>query len=65
MQSKSPLTDKDYEQINADLRALEQIHRDTQTALAAGFDCGPEDQLCRELKERLAKIKAAYFPERP
>lgn len=65
MQSSTPLTDKDYERINADLRSLEQIYADVQTAIRAGFECGPEDQLCRELKEKLAKIKQAYFPERP
>ena len=65
MQTKEPYTERDYEKINEHLRNLEGLKVDIERALAAGFDCGPEDQKCQELKDRFAQIKKAYFPERP
>ena len=60
-----PATERDYETINKHLREIEMRHGEVQTALKAGFDCAPEDELCQKVKARLQQIKAAYFPNRP
>lgn len=63
--SQGPLTDADYDKLNKALMALEATHAEVATALSAGLDCAAEDQMCRDYKDRLSRIKAAYFPERP
>jgi len=60
-----PLTDADYRKINQQLMELEHAYQEGQRAVAAGFPCDPEVAMCKELQDRLAAIKKAYFPERP
>lgn len=61
----SPLTDQDYETINRDLNSIALLERQIALAERAGLDCSPENSLCAALKDKLSKIKSAYFPERP
>jgi hypothetical protein len=63
--SSAPLTDKDYERLNKTLTDLANIHMEIQRAGQAGFDCAPEDAMCKQLIESLSKVKAAYFPGKP
>jgi hypothetical protein len=60
-----PLTETDYQKLNAALHGLENEKQQIGMALQAGLDCAQEDQLCEDLRKRLAQIKATYFPMHP
>lgn len=60
-----PLTEGDYQKINAALQGLENVYQEIQLAAQAGLECSAEDQLCRDLQKRLSDIKAVYFPMHP
>lgn len=60
-----PLTEADYKKINDALASLENTHGEVQRAMSAGMDCAEYDRACQDMKDRLSKIKAVYFPEHP
>lgn len=64
-QISGPLTENDYNKINAALQGLENEKHSIGMALQAGLDCAQEDQLCQDLHKRLAQIKSVYFPMHP
>lgn len=60
-----PLSEADYQKINQHLAGLENTMHEIGMAQQAGLDCAQEHQLCDDLRARLAKIKAVYFPHHP
>lgn len=64
-QLSGPLSDADYQKINAALHGLGNTIQEIGMAQRAGLDCAQEDQLCKDLERRLNQIKAVYFPNHP
>ncbi len=59
-----PLTEHDLEQINAALVEIESAEGIIAQAKAAGIELGPQEVQARETKEKLLRIKQAFFPGR-
>lgn len=59
------LTDRDYQKINEQMRALAEAKQDIQVAQQGGVACEEHDAACNFLSEAYAKLKAAYFRDRP
>lgn len=60
----APLSEADFEDINRALGRLEDAARLIDTARSAGIDVEPFEQRSRETRDRLLKIKQAFFPGR-
>ena len=60
-----PLDEKDYQQINKWLDDQAALRVDIDKALAAGCPADDQHKHCQFLLDRLQKIKATYFPDRP
>ena len=61
---KEVLGERDLEQINNALVEIEDAEGVIAQAKQAGIDLGPQEALARETKERLLRIKQAFFPGR-
>ena len=59
-----PLTDHDLEQINAALTEIESAEGIIAQAKQAGIDLSRQEAQARETKEKLLRIKQAFFPGR-
>ena len=59
-----PLSERDLEQINAALVEIESAEGLIAQAKQAGIDLGRQEELARETKEKLLRIKQAFFPGR-
>lgn len=62
--ANGPLTERDLEQINAALVEIESAEGIIAQAKQAGIDLGSQEQQARETKEKLLRIKQAFFPGR-
>ena len=61
---EGPLTEHDLEQINAALVEIESAEGIIAQAKRAGIDLGRQEVEARETKEKLLRIKQAFFPGR-
>ena len=59
-----PLTEEDLVQINAALTEIDDAEGIIAQAKAAGIDLGRQEVQARETKEKLLRIKQAFFPGR-
>ena len=59
-----PLTDQDLNKINEALVEIESAEAIIAQAKRAGIDLTPQETLARETKEKLLRIKNAFFPGR-
>lgn len=59
-----PLTEHDLEQINAALTEIENAEGIIAQAKAAGIPLERQEVQARETKEKLLRIKQAFFPGR-
>lgn len=59
-----PLTESDLEQINAALVEIESAEGIIAQAKAAGITLERQEVQARETKEKLLRIKQAFFPGR-
>lgn len=60
----SPLTDADLDDINRQLERLKDANDLIDKAMQAGIDVEPFRVKARETRDRLSKIKTAFFPGR-
>lgn len=60
----SPLTDADLDDINRSLERLKDADSLIDKATQAGIDVEPFRVKTRETRDRLGKIKQAFFPGR-
>lgn len=58
------LTEDDLTQINAALAEIDGAEGIIAQAKAAGIELGPQEVQARETKDKLLRIKAAFFPGR-
>lgn len=58
----SPLSQRDYVDINKALRKLSEAEEEIKRAARAGIDCEEEDIRCQHVKQMLSLRKQAYFP---
>lgn len=61
----SPLTNRDYTNINNALAAINRAERKIEAAQRAGVDCGPQEVDCQLIRDKLERLKATYFPHKP
>ena len=59
-----PLTENDLEQINNALAEIKSAEGIIAQAKAAGIPLERQEEMARETKEKLLKIKSAFFPGR-
>lgn len=59
-----PLKEEDLTEINASLSALEEADRIIDQAMRAGIDVSEKRSEAQASRERLLKIKQAFFPGR-
>lgn len=59
-----PLTERDLEQINQALVEIESAEGVIAQAKQAGIDLSRQETEARETKEKLLRIKQAFFPGR-
>lgn len=59
-----PLTEHDLEQINAALVEIESAEGIIAQAKVAGIELGRQEVQARDTKEKLLRIKQAFFPGR-
>lgn len=59
-----PLTEEDLLQINAALDEIKSAEGIIAQAKVAGIDLGPQEVMARDTKEKLLRIKSAFFPGR-
>lgn len=60
---KPALTEKDRRELNATLRDLQILQADIEKALSAGLEeVQPLHDACVSCQERIAAVKAQYFP---
>ena len=59
-----PLGERDLEQINGALIEIENAEKIIAQAKQAGIDLTPQEAQARETKEKLLRIKQAFFPGR-
>lgn len=63
--AKPPLTEKDRKEFNAILRELQILQADIEKALSAGLEeVQPLHDACVGCQERIASVKAQYFPNK-
>jgi len=62
--ANGPLTEDDLSQINAALVEIESAEGIIAQAKQAGIDLTPQEAQARETKEKLLRIKQAFFPGR-
>jgi hypothetical protein len=60
----NPLTEHDLEQINAALVEIESAEGIIAQAKRAGIPLERQEEQARETKEKLLRIKQAFFPGR-
>jgi len=66
MPNVGPLSDKDRLELNKVLRQAQELQADVEKALTAGIDeVMPVGERCVDCQERIKKIKAVYFPNKP
>lgn len=59
-----PLTENDLEQINSALAEITNAEGIIAQAKAAGIPLDRQEEQARETKEKLLRIKSAFFPGR-
>ncbi len=62
--ANGPLTERDLEQINNALVEIENAEGIIAQAKQAGIDLSRQENDARETKEKLLRIKQAFFPGR-
>ncbi len=60
----NPLTEEDLNQINVALTEIESAEGIIAQAKRAGIELGPQEVMARDTKEKLLRIKQAFFPGR-
>jgi hypothetical protein len=60
----NPLTESDLNKINDSLRRLDEADEMIRRAKTAGLDMASQEQQSRENRDRLQKLKQAFFPGR-
>lgn len=63
-QPPGPLTDADFEDLKAQLKNLDEAERVLDQATRGGIDVSEQRARSRELRERVTKLKNAFFPGR-
>jgi hypothetical protein len=58
----NPLNASDKKAIDGALAAIKSVEGEIIKAKQAGLNVGPQEERLKELKDKLQKIKAAYFP---
>ena len=56
------LKQADLERINQELLRLQEAEQDIKQAQIAGIDIGDQMDRVRETRQKLLKLKQAYFP---
>ena len=59
-----PLTERDLERIDGALSEIEDAEKIIAQAKQAGIDLARQEAEARETKEKLLRIKQAFFPGR-
>lgn len=62
--SNGPLRDEDLTEINESIKALDEADKLIDQAVRAGIDISDKREESRQSRERLMKIKQAFFPGR-
>lgn len=62
MPREGPLTDVDFVELKAKLTDLDQVDLMIDKALRAGIDVGTQKERARETRDKLMKMKQAFFP---
>lgn len=62
--SNGPLRDEDLIEINESIKALDEADKLIDQAVRAGIDISDKREESRQSRERLMKIKQAFFPGR-
>ena len=62
--AKEVLTERDLEQIDGALKEIDDAEGIIAQAKSAGIDLTPQETMARETKEKLLRIKQAFFPGR-
>lgn len=62
MPVESPLTQADLTELKTKLTELEQADKLIDQAKRAGVDVGTQMERARELRDRLNKLKQAFWP---
>jgi hypothetical protein len=57
-----PFDETDLEQINERLKELDEADRIMTQALQAGVEVQPHQQRSQELRQKLLRMKQAFFP---
>lgn len=61
-QMTNPLNASDKKSIDQALLTIKEVEGQITKAKQAGLDVTPQETRLRELKDKLQKIKATYFP---
>lgn len=62
---EQPLSAADYRAIQTALATLNRAARKMDRARNAGVACDEQDAQCQYLRDRLEKLKAVYYPDKP
>lgn len=62
--TNGPLRDEDLIEINESIKALDEADKLIDQAVRAGIDISDKREESRQSRERLMKIKQAFFPGR-
>jgi hypothetical protein len=60
-----PLGDRDYDDIKARMKDLEEAERQIDKAMNAGLDVTAQREQAKQLRAQLTRIKQTYFPNKP
>lgn len=61
---ENPLSTRNYTEMNQGQALLNEAERKIDRAKAAGIDCSQYEGQCAYLKDRYARLKEVYFPDR-
>ncbi len=64
MAENGPLTDADLVELNAKLIQLDEADLQIDKATRAGIDVSSQKERAREMRDKLLKMKQAFFPGR-
>lgn len=64
-QELQPLSPAQLRDMNGALNELNRLERKLELAEQAGRDCSSERAMMQYLIDRISKIKATYFPDKP
>lgn len=62
MAKNQPLTEQDLARINDNLRQITDAQEAIRQAEMAGLDMATQKETCKDCRNKLLKLKQAYFP---